>query len=429
MNEDNLTPLELAFFLVSPRAIKFLNDLSLKETERKLLLSNIDSYRITEIDTITSRIVSDRKACFGILERRYRSKKESCLDLVFHNQMTRRKALETIQTKPVYFLIQEKWKKYWILITIFALLHFFIMSLITIYSIDRLKCVQGRNETEDSNQDTCRTSSEHIVDRHRSSIVAMSMLILVYDILSLVLDIFLLVSRFIFKPCRRLFLHNIDYALLHIIFTSSLLVDFIVMNVSESYGGSIVIISLLSGWGFFTFFLRTFYNFGKLIDMIRHVLVKDVPRFLAIMTLLLVAFSASLQVLFKNIEIEGHESIGDTLYSMFMVTLGIREVDIYQTISSVVTAILIITYLILGHIILLNSLIAVMTTNSYNISQNDEAHQYLHRLSVILFIEDMFLMICYISPVGEMKRTQERKQNPVFVLKLNDSSNSKRKGQ
>ena len=260
--------------------------------------------------------------------------------------------------------------------------------------------------------------------------------VLAFGTLNYILCMMLLLRRFVLKPsCFSYCLHNLDYLVLYCIFSHSLLLDSVCTALSLStvdfdYEGGFLYIALITGWLFTTFFSRVFLRFGQIVDLIRRVVREDLLDFLSLMFILIVSFSTYFHHIFKYTTDESgnriaHKdffSLSRTLFSLFSLTLGQKDIDMWQDAENPWIAVtLLIVFEVITFLLLLNSLIAVMTNKCSDIFANQEDNLKLHRLSCILFIEDLFLLPHFLRPMKSVRVKQifvKGKPEPVFEICL-----------
>ena len=427
-NGEYCTPLQLAFKL---SAVSMVHWLIQKFHQRQIFVngnSHIEAFNITELDTVTNRIVSatpkngddTKRGCEDwSYERTRKPHMPSGLEMMFANNFSSDDALDMMDIKCVKFLVKEKWKQERLIFFLFGIVYFVSLLLITVYSI-------YRKDANLSNISTVSQSSIHNLDPNKFSNFSKSLLYLstVISILALVLCATMLIGRLILRPNPlSQMIHNIDYSVMFIAFAIMLFLDcllvIIKINHEFEYNGELLLVSIVFGWSFSTMFLRISISLGHLIDLLRQVINTHIISFLCITAIINIAFAACFFDLMRYVEDENgnvtenenFQSFWRTMYTMFTVTLGLNELEaIFNSRNSWFTILLFIIFMIIVYLLILNFLIAVMTETCTRIFSRRNEQTTLHRLSSMLFIEDMFLLpVLFLSPLHTLRVKGVRK--------------------
>ena len=420
-NHEHCSPLQLAFKLPAVPMIHWL----IEKFNRRSVFANgnshIEAYNITELDTVTSRIVSaapkeddSKRACEDwIYKRTVKAPVPSGLEMMFANNFSSDDALGMMDIKCVKFLINEKWHQERWGYFVFGILYFMSLLLITIYSMDRKDNDQLTNSTP------AKDILFHNLEWEQFSLFSKTSLCLstLISFLTIILCTTMLISRLVLRtnPISHA-LHNLDYTLMFLCFTVFLCLDCLVIFVKSThdfiYNGEFLLVSIIFGWSFSTIFLRIFLSLGHLIDLIRQVIIKHILSFICITTIINISFATCFFDLLRYVEDENgklsknenFQSFWRTLYTMFTVTIGLSEIEsIFNTRNSWFAILLFILFMVIVYLLILNFLIAVMTETCTRIFARRNEQQILHKLSSMLFIEDTFLLPLVLSPLTTLR--------------------------
>ena len=423
-NYEHCTPLQLAFKLSAVPMVHWIIE---TYYQRRIFVddtSHLKAYCVTELDTVTNRIVSatpkdgddtkrDRKD--WIYKRAWKPNMSSGLEMMFANNFSSDDALGMMDIKCVQSLIREKWKQERLIMWIFGIIYFIVLGLTTVYSVDR-------KEKSISNYSIAINGSIHNVDSRIFSPLSNGLFYFsfVISIVALLLGISLLSCRFFLKanPCSQT-LHNIDYTVMFLVFAITLCLDCICVFVLDSYHGDFLLISLVFGWSFSTMFLRMNKHCGHLVDVLRQVMITHIFSFLCITLIINIAFGTCFFDLMRYVEDEsGNVKDNEnfryfwrTVYTMFTVTIGLSEIGtIFESRNLWLAIVLFIIFMSLIYLLILNFLIAVMTETCTRIFSRRKEQINLHKLSSMLFIEDMFLLPMYLPPLQKLRVKRISKQ-------------------
>ena len=483
-NREGFTPLVLAYRLSSRKMVEMITDIGYKRVFHQQGSFDVESYDIRNLDTITNHISrispvypdgtkQRHPSKWHFFRDSWRPRAVSGLEMLFSNAITYEQQIDMMQYKVVRYVIEQKWKMYRAFICMVGVIFLFMMAMITNFSgvrnhngkiirnmevfIDYIYCEtvtgEGGNVAwngsvpyAEPDQNTTFISREavrmkflskhHVPIEDVTEFVVKYILILSFGGINFSLCLLMLFCRFACKPGFISYsLHNIDYLVLYFIFSHSLLLDCICTAIymgkdDDTYEGGFLYASIITGWLFLTMFSRVFLRFGQIVDLIRRVVKEDLLDFLSLMFILIVCFSAYFHHVFKHkIDDDGNHTDNDdfkflntTIISLFSLSLGISEINFWKDADTPwLAAALLILFLIVTYLLLLNSLIAVMTNKCSLIFTNKEDNLRLHRLSCILFIEDLFLFPHYVRPMSSIRVKQvddDGRLEPVFEICL-----------
>ena len=441
-NDEYCTPLQLAFKL---SAVPMVHWLIKKFNQRQIFVngnSHIDAYNITDLDTVTNRIVSatpkngdnTKRGCEDwSYERTWKPHMPSGLEMMFANNFSSEDALDMMDIKCVKFLVKEKWKQEKFVFFIFGIVYLMSLLMITVYSI-------YRKDTNFSNITTGSHSSINNVDPNKFSQFSKTLQYFstIISIAAMALSVSLLTGRFILKPSPlSQILHNIDYTVVFVAFAIMLFIDCLLVNNKINhefeYNGELLLVSIIFGWSFSTMFLRISLSLGHLVDVLRQVISTHIISFLCITAIINISFATCFFDLMRYVEDENgyvtenenFKSFWRTIYTMFTVTLGLNELEsIFNSRNSWFSILLFIIFMILVYLLILNFLIAVMTETCTRIFSRRKEQTTLYRLSSMLFIEDMFLLsVLFLPPLHALRvkgiPMLDGKKTPDYCLREN----------
>ncbi|KAL3835937.1 hypothetical protein ACJMK2_021398 [Sinanodonta woodiana] len=137
-----------------------------------------------------------------------------------------------------------------------------------------------------------------------------------------------------------------------------------------------------------------YYNtcFCFFTSLIQRVLLQDITRFALIIALQLVAFSTAMFMLLHsptNQTSNSYNSWEEMLMLTFKSFLGVADIEIGDSSQPILLSVVFIIFVIMTTILMLNALIAIMSSTCTYLLQNftPDVHLYLQQLAVILFFE------------------------------------------
>ena len=421
-NKEQCTPLQLAFNLPVVPMINWL----IEKFHRRSVFFNgnrhIEAYNVTVLDSITHRVISakpkdnesQRSAEDWSYKRATKPKVASGLEMMFANNFSSKDALDLMDVKCIRFLVNEKWMQERGIFLVFGIFYFLALMMVTAYSMNRKDNVNLTDSTAVNHGHIHNLDREHFFLFSTFALYLSSLI----GVVAFLLSTTLLTSRLILKPNPiTQTLHNLDYTVLFIIFTTSLMLDNILVFIKDryhfEYNGELLLVSMIFGWSFATMFLRIFLSFGHLIDLIRQVIIRHILSFLCMTAIINISFATCFFDLMRYVkddtgsfsENKNFSSMWRTLYTMFTVTLGLSEFDsVFNSRQSWFAVLLFIIFMVVVYLLILNFLIAVMTETCTRIFSRRNEQQIIHKLSSMLFIEDMFLLpILFLPPLPTLR--------------------------
>lgn len=436
-NEERMTPLKLAASLGVAKI--FTAILNLNDVYRSLNahdgLFDIHLYDITEIDTITqaewernngtqksekSSIVglSPEKGkrvsepwsqkekidsptsfkfsnCFACHVEKSKKKRKSwthpnhqpalrhkapaVLDIIC--QISVKQAFDFLRVDAVKELIYRKWKHYKWFFTFWAAYHLFQMIHITSYAIYKTKVINSEIY-----------NGTHVASSDKMFVYVTSGCVLLYGTIYLLQEI---IRTLYFRQTwhLRLVQHNGLYRVMLTSFSLALLIDTIFFLI-QPHNNYFLILALILGWTFMTFFLRTWKRFSFYTVMFQKVLLGDMTRLSVIILFQLVAFSVAIYTTFLNSQPvpDGFENAGLAFMTMFKLMLGLADIEVLHNAREPWLSItLYILFVLVTYVLLFNSLIAMMSRTCDLISEDRNQQWELQRLSAIILLETVLL--------------------------------------
>nr|KAG5687027.1 hypothetical protein BaRGS_002400 [Batillaria attramentaria] len=280
------------------------------------------------------------------------------------------KALEMLSTYVVKSIIREKWRHYLPLFVIWFIAHVILMVFFTTYAVYKARIIRCQELQQLNTTGATGASSAEEAFVRGGAIVAVpvAVFLLFWEVVRR------LWQKQPFKP--RLIHHNGVYRILLVIFALSLLADSICYFANRAVpdNNHCLVLALLVGWWFMTFFLRPFRKFSFLTVMLQKVLLGDLLRFGVIILLVLLAFSVAMYITYLPTPgplPEEFEDMGVTLLTMFNLMLGLTEIQILYTAPYPWLAILLfVVFTLLVYLLMLNALIAMMSNTCSIVAQN-----------------------------------------------------------
>nr|KAG5710103.1 hypothetical protein BaRGS_030179 [Batillaria attramentaria] len=406
-NKEGLTPLRLAAALGQPELFKFILDLvgvycHLDEND-----GIIDSlwYDVTEIDPVAFRV------CLS--SQKHDSDKVTGVDVILYDDTMNRAVVDTrkmvrfqpsklrdmsvmeivcetdrgkveravINTGVVREMIKRKWFKYRPRFWIWAVLHVLFMILITTHAVYKAGLIS----------DDIRGQPPG--DTEKAFVTAVAVMCLGVPVVTVPMEMMLLVPPK--QPLNpELRHHNGLYRILLFVFSISVAVDSIWFLAAGADNNYFLILALLAGWWFTSFFLRPFKKFSFFTVMLQKIVFGDMLRFSTILLLEWVAFSISMHVAYLATPEPGppteFKDVGISMLTMFKLMFGLTEIDLlYGSHNEWLVITLFILFTLLTYVLMLNALIAMMANTCTSVSENRVRQWELQRLSVVLMLESM----------------------------------------
>ncbi|GFO36277.1 transient receptor potential cation channel subfamily v member 1 [Plakobranchus ocellatus] len=431
-NKEQMTALQLAATLGEHEIVCFIMELqwiyrTLHDYDG---IFETNKYDITEIDTLAKiEWCKDQEKNFSqlFLEHEPLCKKIQRLFLCYDSVVARRStpaileviceidveaACSIISTPVVRKLISAKWKryKYWFYLWAFYYISsLFFMSAYAsfkfryVHYLSKTISIDGTNNDSISQNATesriqpvrfAPSSLDEPTELQIAFINIGCTFALIFSLFSIYLEI---VRSFVQRKPWNLLLvhHNGQYRLLLFVNALALGVDSVWFLLSPRTNHKTpMILALLSGWWFSTFFLRPFKKFSFFTVMLIKVLLGDMLRFFTIIIIALASFTMAMHLLFLNSQKlpKEFESLPYACLTMFKLMLGLTELEILEAADPAWLAVtLFVVYVLLTYVLLINSLIAMMSNTCSEIAGQKANQWKIQRLSVILFLENMML--------------------------------------
>ncbi|KAK7501771.1 hypothetical protein BaRGS_00006857, partial [Batillaria attramentaria] len=406
-NNEGLTPLRLAAAHGQPDLFKVI--LNLEGVYRHLDdndgLFDSSKYDVTEIDPVAFRLCldstkddSDRVIGANVILYddtmnrevvdtrkmvRFQPSKLRDMSVMEIVCETDRGKVEcaVINTGVVREMIKRKWFKYRPRFWIWAVLHVLFMILITTHAVYKAGLIS----------DDLRGQPPG--DTEKAFVTAVAVMCLGVPVVIVPMEMMLLVPPK--QPLNpELRHHNGLYRILLFVFSISVAVDSIWFLAAGADNNYFLILALLAGWWFTSFFLRPFKKFSFYTVMLQKVVFGDMLRFSTILLLEWLAFSVGMHVAYLATPEPGpppeFKDLGVSMLTMFKLMFGLTEIDLlYGSRNEWLVITLFILFTLLTYVLMLNALIAMMSTTCTNVSENKVRQWELQRLSVVLMLESM----------------------------------------
>ena len=339
-NKNQMTPLQLAATLGEHEIVCFI--VELQWVYRTLHdydgIFETNKYDITEIDTLAkiewcknqekniSQILHEREPLCKRLKRFFlchdsvvaRKSTPAILEVICEVDVEA--ACNIISTPVVKKLITAKWRKYKAWFYSWALMYIISMIFLSIYASLKFRYVHYLKDQDIVNSN--QTSNDNLQDNmtvHRVQRVKFvpdpmdrpsklqEVIVDIGCVLALFISVFSLylefVRTFVQQKSWNLLLvhHNGSYRLLLLLNALALGVDSVWFLISPATNNKTpMVLALLFGWWFSTFFLRPFKKFSFFTVMLMKVILGDMLRFFTIIIIALVSFTMAMHLLFLH---------------------------------------------------------------------------------------------------------------------------------
>ncbi|KAL3835934.1 hypothetical protein ACJMK2_021395 [Sinanodonta woodiana] len=390
-NKKNETPLILAAKHGQVELVRFIIDEGYCTTDDSSGLFDVKLYDMTYIDHQLKEY--RRREETKVIETHLKdstikappTEKEiwapSVFDLIFHHSY--KTSLSFMRVRPIQWMIRKKWRTYRIFLWICLVFHFLIMSVLTVGAVERVKS----QKTVTINQDLDAPFPAYFT-----------------IIMTIMCPLYIWLGCFkIVKICRGKFriafvefvnpYANAMFHALFCIFALCIISD-LGATWSPYYNNTCLIFAVVIGWYLVFFFLRAMKFFCFFTSLIHRVLLQDITHFAPIIAVQLVAFSTAMFMLLHNPTNQTSNSYS-SLEGMLMLTfksfLGVADIEIGDSSQPILLSIVFIIFVIMTTILMLNALIAIMSSTCTDLLQNftPDMHLYLQQLSIILFFEGL----------------------------------------
>ncbi|KAK3802026.1 hypothetical protein RRG08_064619 [Elysia crispata] len=305
-----------------------------------------------------------------------------------------------ISTNVVRQVVRSKWHRWRGMYYIWLAVHLLFMVGLTFYAIYRPRIENKENGDQHSLAGQLSNDSIATLDSLSS---AQRGLVKAWPWLSLVVSVLYIGLECIRTFClcqawhlRRLY-HNGLYRLILVVFSSCLFLDSLWYWFGHHTAESniFLILALLMGGWFLTFFLRAWRKFSFFTILFQKVLMGDMFRFSIMILLELLAFSVAMYVAYLPTSYppglpEEFEDIWTSILTMFRLMLGLSDVEILSKAPAPWMAVtLYVLFVLLTYVLLLNSLIAMMSQTCALVCEDPDLQWHMQRLSVLLMLETL----------------------------------------
>ncbi|KAK7501828.1 hypothetical protein BaRGS_00006914, partial [Batillaria attramentaria] len=306
----------------------------------------------------------------------------SVLELICETSRENMKSFDSLDTVVVREIIKMKWKRYRYWFWIWAVLHVMFMVTLTAHAAFKALLTKYR-----------------LVGWRPGPVEPV--FVRTFAILILPLPLIVLPLELMMRFHRQqewfitLYHHNGLYRLMLLVFTFSMTIDSIWYLVEGPVNNYFLILALLVGWWFTTFFMRPLRTFSFFTVMLQEILFGDMLRFFSVIILEWIAFSVAMHITYVATD-DVHlppkfETFWLSALTMFQLMIGFDdEVDVLEPSQNEWMAItLYVSFVIITYVLMLNALIAMMASTCELVSKSRKKHWELQRLSVVLMLENM----------------------------------------
>lgn len=346
----------------------------------------------TDADGVSKHKFANKNTSCSPFELCQREPRKSILEIMFDIKSDA--AFEFIQLHTVRQIIKTKWIFYRRFYYGWMLFHLLFMTVLTVYSVLRADDIAVQSASTQVN--TSSATDSH----HRSRFLEVyRYLYLIVGVVYIFQEIYHLLFQVKTYDLVQILnvLHNGSYRIILLLFSLSLVIDFILCQTLLDYENYSLVIALITGWWFTIFFLRAQKKFSFFTVMIQKVIFGDMLRFSIIISLALISFTAGIYMAFKGAlnlsedESEDLSSYGSTMLLLFQLMLGLGDISaLYRARQPWMAVTLFIIFVLLSYVLMFNALIAMMSQTCTLVSQNRNVQWRVQQLSIITFFEGIF---------------------------------------
>ena len=336
-----------------------------------------------------------------------RTEAQSVLEIICGKRASH--AFDFINTDVVQHLVRSKWQKLQVVYFIWLIIHLVFMVGLTFYAIYRPGTEKEENSLAGQPFNYSNSSLDSLSTAHTGLVKAWPWLNLAMSVLGFGFE-----SIRTFSQCQRWHIkrlyHNGQYRLILVLFSACLFTDSLWYWFDHHNADSniFLILALLMGGWFLTFFLRAWRKFSFFTILFQKVLFGDMFRFSIMILLELFAFSAAMYVAYLPASAsypsalpDEFENIWTSILTMFRLMLGLSDIEILTRAPAPwVAVVLYVLFALLTYVLLLNSLIAMMSQTCSLVRQDRDLQWRVQRLSVLLLL-DTFLPLRLRPLVGD----------------------------
>ncbi|KAL3870520.1 hypothetical protein ACJMK2_038575 [Sinanodonta woodiana] len=322
-----------------------------------------------------------------------RDKKPTPLDYLF--TMKQDCAFEFVRLEPVSRLILQKWRFYRCLFYPTMAFHALFMCFLTWYAVKRSDIMRSTINDTGAN---ITTQLNGMDDNYTAS---SNLFLTTCSFINLVAGVAYFTQELIryYRQClpfiwKRFFnpYANNGFRLGFVLFSIPLTVDVLARYV-EHIQHYLLVASVLIGWSLGLFFLRALPQFCQFASLIQTVLTGEILRFFGILVLELIAFSTAMFMLLQGPDGDANfvKSWWTAFFISFQVMFGFSSISLRQSENVIILAILYILFVGLTTVLMVNSLIATLSTMCSKLFEADDEmiHLRLHQYAVIRFLESV----------------------------------------
>ena len=406
-NTERLSPLKLAASLGQYHIFKYIIELKgvycYINSEDGLF--DVKLYDVTEIDTVSELRFNDLIP-FDIDAFNAVSGKQRCsvwspksvptLEMIFNSDAST--VFKFIEFSPLFYVINRKWEFYKWFYLLWGVLHVLFMVGYSVYAVERSKFA--------SNTFNGSVAGNYVNQIGENTFITF------YIVLSLIVAVLYFAQELIrtFKhrmpwtlPHVMNCYHNGPFRLVLVLFSISVITDFIWRMLDVNYENYLLVCSMILGWWFLVFFLRGIRQFSFFTVMIQKVLIGDMFRFSIVIGMELIAFTTGMYIVFQGAVTSNDsvESYGKLTVQMFQMMFGFTNLDVLFEARQAWFAVCLYTaFVLLTYVLMINSLIAMMSNTCSIVSQNRDVQWRVQQLSIVLFLESV-LPSCCMRYVGQ----------------------------
>ncbi|MEE6501216.1 hypothetical protein FKM82_004106 [Ascaphus truei] len=276
-----------------------------------------------------------------------------------------------LEITPLKELLHYKWTalgyKYFLLCTLLYILYTIILTLCCFYRPLMQETTDGK-ETK-----TVRKPLNVAYETHNDYVRLFGE---IFVVLGGFLILGLEIPRLIRKGPRHFFGNTVTGGPFHVIMLlyACFIVTIMILRCLNSEGETVVMsLALISAWCNVIYFARGFKHLGPLCIMIQKMILGDLLRFCIILITVLIGFAAAFDVHFQAMNVTLYPNFRDfpvTMFTLFQLMMGVDNLPgpPHVTMPKIIT-VLYMVYMFFAFVLLLNLLIALMTSTHFRVSQ------------------------------------------------------------
>lgn len=437
-NRQHLTPLKLAAKTGQIEIFSTILDLGYSFLDQHDGVFDTHLVDITEIDTVTQHnwtykkltTGGDRRDVLRRLGQRFNSRRPMSV-LEITGSLGSKQATRLLSAQVIQDVIKIKWLYYKKVYCVWLFFHMAFMIAFSCYGYIVGKADPPLNNTQtksniynlgnatNSSISSLTPDFDTPATDHITFTSVFSFVNLAYGAILILLEMWR--SCFLRQPWYfRLTHHNASYRLILLIFSCSLITDFVLYKINLNVTYPLLVATIL-GWWFLTFFLRPHKKFSFYTVMFLKILTGDLPRIFFIIFPVMLSFSLAIHIVLEPTQTDNEfNNLGTSMLAMFKLMLGLQDIEILLDAREPWLAVTVfVLFVVMTNILLVNSLIALMSQTCKVVSQDRHTQCQLQKLLVVLFLETM-------TPPAAPKKLFREKETRLYDIKSKHTTTESR---